>query len=675
MTAEKKTNRHPAEGETGTGHERQGARPRTLGFTDTTFRDGHQSTLATRLRGEDILPVAEELDRAGFWSLEVWGGATFDVPTRFLNEDPWDRLRRLKSLVKKTPLQMLLRGQNLVGYRHYPDDVVEAFVERAAENGVDVFRVFDALNDLRNCELSIQCVRKAGRHAQGTICYSITERRLGGPIYNLPYYLGMARKLEDLGVHSIVVKDMAGIISPYDAFNLVKALKETVKVPVHLHTHYTSGMGSMAYLKAIEAGVDVVDTALAPFALRSSQPAIEPILAALEGTEVKTGLDLALLLKLGEYVESIAPKYRDFLNETKMSVIDTTVLKHQVPGGMLSNLVSQLREANALDRIEEVYRELPRTRAELGYPPLVTPSSQIVGTQAVQNVLFGRYRMVSSQVKDYAFGLYGKPPAPLDPEVQKVCLKGYPRGEQPTTKRPADLLEPEMEKAREAVKGITDKKDDILTYALFPTTGLRFLKWKYGLEKPPAEVKPKTLDDIKREDELMQKAREGKLMEVPEKQAPPRGPGSRRFHVFVDGEFFEVDVDEAGGAASGEAQPSSARAAPVSQPAPQPAAPAPRPAAGVPPAVPAPQAPPRTAPPAKGATGPGLVRAPMPGLIVSYQVKEGDTVKEGDPLAVLEAMKMQNVINAPIGGKVQSLPKAAGASVSKDEVICVIAAG
>ena len=510
-------------------------------FTDTTLRDGHQSTLATRLRGEDIFPVAEEMDRAGFWSMEVWGGATFDVPTRFLNEDPWERLKRLKSLVRKTPLQMLLRGQNLVGYRQYADDVVEAFVEKAAEHGIDVFRVFDALNDIRNLETAAKTVRKAGKHVQGTICYSLTERRMGGPIYNLSYYLNMAADLERLGVDSIVVKDMAGILSPYDAYELIRALKASVSVPVHLHTHYTSGMGSMTYLKAIEAGVDVIDTCLAPFALRSSQPAIEPIVVALEGTEWDTGLDLDHLLRLGQYVEGIAPKYRDHLAQTGMAVIDTGVLKHQVPGGMLSNLVSQLKEAKALDRLQEVFEELPRTRKELGYPPLVTPSSQLVGIQAVENVLFGRYRMVPSQIKDYLYGLYGRPPVPVDREVRQMGLKGYDRGEQPIDCRPADVLEPELDKARQALKDTTDQEEDILTYALFPTTGLRFLKWKYGLETPPPEVAPKTLEDIRREDERIEKAKAGLLVDrgesvpVKPKVAVEVGKKTSSVLVAVDG--------------------------------------------------------------------------------------------------------------------------------------------
>ncbi|MEW6440564.1 MAG: pyruvate carboxylase subunit B [bacterium] len=658
---------------------------RRVRFTDTTFRDGHQSTLATRLRGDHIFPVAEELDKVGFWSLEVWGGATFDVPTRFLNEDPWERLRRLKSLVKKTPLQMLLRGQNLVGYRHYADDVVEAFVMKAAETGVDVFRVFDALNDLRNFETSYRMIRKAGKHAQGAICYSLTERKMGGPIYNLEYYVDMARQLEDMGSDSIVIKDMAGIIAPYDAYELISALKETVKIPVHLHTHYTSGMASMAYLKAIEAGADVVDTALAPFALRSSQPAIEPIVVALERTRYETGLDLDRLLKLGDYVESIAPLYADFLNETKMAVIDTDVLRHQVPGGMLSNLVSQLKEADALDRIEEVYKELPVTRRELGYPPLVTPTSQIVGIQAVQNVLFGRYKMISSQVKDYAYGLYGKPPARMDEEVRKLCLKGYERGEKPIEGRPADILEPEMEKAREAVKGISTKEEDVLIYALYPTTGLRFLKWKYGLEKPPETMKPKTLEDVRRERELLEKAKAGQLVEKPAKEPPPRGPGARSFNVFVDGEYFQVEVEEPGAppAAAAAATPKTAAppaAAPRPLAAPAPAAAPPRPAAAPRPAAPAPQpqaGAQKAAAPAAAvkAGGPGALRSPMPGLVISYHVKVGDQVKKGDPVLVLEAMKMQNILYAPVGGKVKELPSPVGASVAKEALLCVIEPG
>jgi len=478
-----------------------------LKITDTTFRDGHQSNLATRMRTEDMVGIAEEMNKAGFYSMEVWGGATFDVATRFLNEDPWDRPRLLKKLMPNTPLQMLLRGQNLVGYRNYADDVVTAFVYHAAECGIDVFRIFDALNDERNLETSLKAVKECGKHAQLTICYSLTEPKMGGPVFNLDYYINKARILESMGADSICIKDMAGLIAPDDAYTLVTALKKTVKIPIQLHTHYTSGMGAMSYLKAAEAGVDVIDTALAPFALRTSQPAVEPLISALRGTPRDPGLDLAHLLKLGDYIESVAPKYRDFLNQTRVSVIDTGVLVHQIPGGMISNFVAQLQQSNALHRIYEVYEEVPKVRKELGYPPLVTPTSQIVGVQAVQNVLAGRYKLVSTQVMDYCYGLYGRPPAPIDPEVQKMVLKYYKRGQTPITCRPADLLEPELDKATEAVKDFTQDIGDVLTAAIYPLTGLRFLKWKYGLETPPPEVKPKTLENIRREDELITKAR------------------------------------------------------------------------------------------------------------------------------------------------------------------------
>ncbi len=484
-----------------------------LKITDTTFRDGHQSTLATRMRTEDMEPIAEEMNKAGFYSMEVWGGATFDVATRFLNEDPWERPRILKKLMPDTPLQMLLRGQNLVGYRHYADDVVTAFVHHAAEVGIDIFRVFDALNDERNFETSLRAIKECGKHAQLSICYSLTERKMGGPVYNLDYYVNKARIFQDMGADSLCIKDMAGLIAPDDAYTLIKALKEVLKIPVQLHTHYTSGMASMSSIKAIEAGVDILDTALAPFALRSSHPAVEPIVVALQGTDRDTGLDLAHLFKLGQYFESIAPKYRDFLRSPRMAVIDAGVLMHQVPGGMLSNLVAQLRESNALHRINEVYQEIPRVRKELGYPPLVTPTSQIVGVQAVQNVLIGRYKLISRQVQDYVYGLYGKPPAPIDPEIQKIVLKHYKRGKTPITYRAADILEPELDKAKEAVKDITQDIGDVLIYALYPITGLRFLKWKHGLETPPPSVKPRTMEDIKCEDELIAKAKAGKLVE------------------------------------------------------------------------------------------------------------------------------------------------------------------
>jgi len=447
---------------------------------DNTFRDGHQSLFATRMKTEDMVPVAEEMDKMGFWAMEVWGGATFDTMHRFLDEDPWERPRILKQYIKKTPFSMLLRGQNLVGYRNYPDDVARAFVEKACEVGIDIFRIFDALNDFRNFKTCVEVVKANGKHFQGAICYSLTERRMGGEVFNLQYYLDKARRLEDMGADSICIKDMAGLISPYDAYELIKALKETVSVPIHLHTHYTSGMASMAYLKAVEAGVDILDCCMAPFALRTSQPAVEPIVAALYGTERDTGLDLKALLHLSAKLEPIAQKYSHLMDTTRVAVIDVGVLEHQIPGGMISNLVSQLKETNNLHRLPEVYEELPKARRELGTPPLVTPTSQIVGVQAVLNVLFGRWKMIANQVKDLCFGLYGETPTPIDPEVRKKALKGYKRGTEPYTGRPADILEPELPAVRQSLGDLAKTEEDVLIAALYPTTGREFLERKYS---------------------------------------------------------------------------------------------------------------------------------------------------------------------------------------------------
>lgn len=457
-----------------------------LKITDTTLRDAHQSILATRMKTEDMEPIAPDMDKAGFHSMEVWGGATYDVAIRFLGEDPWERLRKLKKLLPNTPLQMLIRGQNLVGYRHYADDVVNAFVHHASDCGIDIFRIFDAVNDERNFIACLKAVKECGKHAQLTLCYSLTEGKMGGPVYNLDYYLNKAKIFAGMGADSLAIKDMAGLIAPDDAYTLVTALKKMVKIPIQLHSHYTSGMASMSYWKAIEAGVEVVDCALAPFALRSSQPAVEPMVAALRNTERDTGLDLNTLIKLGNYFESIAPKYLKFLNNTKMALIDTGVLVHQIPGGMISNLVSQMRDMGVLNRLNEVYTEIPRVRAELGYPPLVTPTSQMVGVQAVQNVLVGRYKLVSQQIQDYVFGLYGKPPAPIDPDVQKQVLRYYKGGKTPITVRPADLLAPEMDKAKETTKSITQDIGDVLIYALYHVDGLAFLKKKYSVDVKPA---------------------------------------------------------------------------------------------------------------------------------------------------------------------------------------------
>jgi pyruvate/oxaloacetate carboxyltransferase len=486
----------------------EGGPKNPLKIQDNTFRDGHQSTLATRMRTEDMLPIAEKMDSVGFWAMEVWGGATFDTMHRFLGEDPFDRIRTLKKHIKKTPFSMLLRGQNLVGYRNYPDDVARLFVDKTCEAGMDVFRVFDALNDFRNFQTVVERIKANGKHFQGTICYSLTERRMGGDVFNLDYYLGKAKEIEDMGADTLCLKDMAGIMAPFDIARLVTELKKVISIPIHLHTHYTSGMASMVYLEAIKAGVDIVDTCLAPFALRTSQPAVEPIVATLYGTTRDPGFKLSLLLELGDYIETIAPKYRDYLAKNKMSVIDTGVLAHQVPGGMISNLVSQLKEAKALDRLADVYKEVAVARKELGTPPLVTPTSQIVGVQAVLNVLFGKYKMVTNEVKDLVYGLYGKTPTPIDPEVQKTVLKGYKRGDRPVTGRAADYLEPELEANREKIGDLAKDDFDLLIYSLYHTTGEQFLKWKYGLEERPADVKPKTLEDIRKEDEAMAAALE-----------------------------------------------------------------------------------------------------------------------------------------------------------------------
>jgi pyruvate carboxylase subunit B len=490
-------------------------RPKTkspVRICDTTFRDGHQSTVATRMRTEDMEWMAPEMDKCGFHSMEVWGGATFDVAHRFLGEDPWDRPRKLKRLMPRTPLQMLLRGQNLVAYRNHPDDLVDAFVEQAAEVGIDIFRVFDAVNDERNHECAARAIKKCGKHYQGAICYSLTQPRMGGPIYNLEYYVRKALILQDMGADSICIKDQAGLISPYDAYELVKALKENLKIPVNLHTHYTTGQASMSVLKAVEAGVDIVDTALSPFALRSSEPAIEPLVVALYGTSRDTGLDVEQLLTCVQMLEQVAPKYRDFLDTSAMSIIDTGALVHQIPGGMTTNLVAQLKQMNALDKLSEVREETARVRAEFGYPPLVTPTSQIVGAQAVQNVLIGRYKLFSNEARDYIFGGYGKPPAPIATDIQTTVL----RDKTPVTSRPADLLEPELEKDTEESKDFARNIQDVLIYALYPVTGARFLKYKYGIDrtipddwKPPRA--PKTLETVIKEDELIAQVKAGKL--------------------------------------------------------------------------------------------------------------------------------------------------------------------
>jgi pyruvate/oxaloacetate carboxyltransferase len=618
---------------------------------DLTLRDGHQSLFATRMRTEDMIPIAEEMDQVGFFAMEVWGGATFDTMHRFLNEDPWERPKTLKHYIKKTPLSMLLRGQNLVGYRHYPDDVVKTFVDAACEAGIDIFRVFDALNDFRNLETSVKEIKANAKHFQGAICYSLTERKMGGEVFNIDYYMNKARSLQGMGADSICIKDMAGLLAPYDAFELVNALKKELTVPLHLHSHYTSGMASMTCLKAIEAGVDIIGCCLAPFALRTSHPAVESIVVTLQGTARDTGLDLKLLFKLGQYLEKIAPKYRHLMDDTKLSVVDTGVLVHQVPGGMLSNLANQLRQMDALDRIDEVFEELPRVRKELGYPPLVTPTSQIVGTQTVNNVLFDsdneRYQMITDQIKDYCYGLYGKPPRPVDPEVQQKALKGYPRGEKPISTRPADMLEPELEQVREKTDGLAKTLEDELIVALYPVTGKRFAKWKYGRETPPSDLKPMSLEEAKEREALVVKARAGLVVEKPDKAVPPKGPNLQTFNVYIDDRYYRVEAEQVGGAPAFQAL-----AAPALQ--------VPSPVAG------------QEAPPTTEEIEGTPVVAPMPGMIIRYEVKVGDKVKAHDTVVILEAMKMENALASEVDGRVKTVFFREGDSVKRGDILAII---
>ncbi|HEX7467666.1 MAG TPA: sodium-extruding oxaloacetate decarboxylase subunit alpha [Methanobacterium sp.] len=474
---------------------------------ETAFRDAHQSLLATRMRTRDMLPIAEKMDSVGYFSLEAWGGATFDTCIRYLNEDPWERLIELKDVVKKTPLQMLLRGQNLVGYKHYPDDIVRNFVEKSYENGIDVFRIFDALNDIRNMELSIKVAKEQGAHVQGTISYTTS------PVHTLEKYVEFAKELETLGCDSVAIKDMAGLISPHDTYEIVKTLKEETDLLINLHCHCTSGMTPMSYYAACQAGVDLLDTAISPLSWGASQPPTESMIAALEGTPYATGLDLNLLSEIKKYFEGIRKKYSSLIDPISEKV-DTDVLLYQIPGGMLSNFVSQLKVQDALDRYEEVLEEVPKVREELGYPPLVTPTSQIVGIQAVMNVLGGeRYKNVSKEVKDYIKGYYGRPPAPINKDIALKIIGDA----EVIDSRPADLLEPELEKFRIEGEemGIIKKDEDVLTFALYPAVAPKFLRGEV-IEEPlekPKEVESTDLTSIPTE-----------------------------YNVEVDGELFDVKV-------------------------------------------------------------------------------------------------------------------------------------
>lgn len=439
-------------------------------ITETVLRDAHQSLIATRMTTESMLPIIEKMDKVGYQSIECWGGATFDACLRFLNEDPWERLRKIKSKAKKTKLQMLLRGQNILGYKHYADDVVKYFVQKAVANGMDIIRIFDALNDPRNVEVAMKATKKEGGHAQGAVCYTIS------PFHDLEQFVRDAKGMVEAGADSICIKDMAGLLTPYTAYELVKALKENIKVPIQLHTHYTSGVASMTYLKAIEAGCDVVDCAISPMALGTSQPPTEPLVATLQGTPYDTGYDLNLLSEIADYFRPIREEYLSSgLLDPKVMGVDINTLLYQVPGGMLSNLVSQLKQAGKSDKYQEVLKEVPRVREELGYPPLVTPTSQIVGTQAVMNVIAGeRYKMVPKETKALVKGEYGKTPAPISKEIVKKIIGD----EEQITCRPADLIEPELDKIRNEMKEYLEQDEDVLSYALFPQVATKFFEFR-----------------------------------------------------------------------------------------------------------------------------------------------------------------------------------------------------
>ncbi len=451
-----------------------------LQITDTVLRDAHQSLLATRMRTKDMLPIAEKLDRIGYWSLEVWGGATFDTCLRFLKEDPWERLRTLRKAIPNTRLQMLLRGQNILGYRHYADDVLEKFVERAAANGMDVFRIFDALNDPRNMRTAMDAVKKAGKIAEATVSYTIS------PVHDNAYFVKMAKELAGMGADTICIKDMAGLLAPYDAYDLIKAIKSEVDIPIHLHAHCTSGMAPMTYLKAAEAGVDIVDCAISSLSSGTSQPPTESLVASLKGTEYDTGLDIAAMAEIAAYIKDVRKKYDAY--ESGFTGVDTNVLIYQVPGGMMSNLESQLRDQGAIDKLKDVLEEIPRVRKDFGYPPLVTPSSQIVGTQATLNVITGqRYMMIPTESKNVLKGMYGRSVAPFNAEVQKKALKK----EEPVTCRPADLLPPEMDKLTAELGDKAKSVEDVLSYALFPAVALQFFAEREAGKFEPEDKLPK----------------------------------------------------------------------------------------------------------------------------------------------------------------------------------------
>ena len=591
-----------------------------LGITDLVLRDGSQSLLATRVRIEDMLPIAEKLDKVGYWSLETWGGATFDACIRFLGEDPWERLRLLKAAMPNTRMQMLLRGQNLLGYRHYADDVVERFVERAAENGMDVFRIFDAMNDVRNLETAIKATLKVGKHAQGTLCYTVS------PVHTVDGYVDMARKLEDLGCNSIYIKDMAGLLKPYVAFDLVSKLKEAVQIPIGIHSHATTGMSTATNIKAAEAGIDMVDTSISSMSMTYGHSATESVVAILQDTERDTGLDLNLLEEIASYFREVRKKYAKF--EGALKGVDSRILVAQVPGGMLTNMENQLREQGASDKLDDVLKEIPRVREDLGFIPLVTPTSQIVGTQAVLNVLTGeRYKSIAKEAAGILKGEYGATPAPVNKELQERVLEG----KESISCRPADLLAPEYEKLREELRGIAAEKniklaenldDDVLIYAQFQQIGLKFLE---NRGNPDAFEPVPSAADVAAPATTAAKA-----------AAPVPAGGPEAYTVSVNGVSYNVVV--APGGEISDVTP----AAPVAA------------------AVPA-------------ATGGATIDAQLAGNVYKINVVEGQAVNEGDVVIILEAMKMETEVRASCPGTVSSIPVREGDSVQVGDTLVTLA--
>jgi len=608
-------------------------------ITDTTLRDGHQSLWATRMRTEDMVPILAELDQVGYHSLEVWGGATFDVCLRFLNEDPWERLRTIKQHVKKTPLQMLLRGQSLVGYQHYPDDVVREFVHLSVKNGIDIIRIFDALNDVRNMVVPMEAAKEAGAHVQASVVYTIS------PVHTLEHYLETAKELVNLGADSICIKDMAGLLTPQQAYKLVSMLKEELGVMVQLHTHYIGGMGTIAYVKAAEAGVDVVDTASVPLAFGASQPPVELVVRALQEFDFAPELDLHKLFAIASYFEDLRKSKGFERGITRIS--DMRVFEHQVPGGMISNLVSQLEEQKALNRINEVLEEIPRVREELGYPPLVTPTSQIVGTQAVLNVLSGaRYKLVPAEVKAYVRGQYGKPPAPVKPEIKKLTIGD----EEVMTCRPADKLEPGIARAEQESKEFATSREDVLSYALFPQVAKKFfIDRAKGITSTPAQSStPAKNSAPSKSSSALAPKEDAKKMDLKEIKELIKLIGETDItELNLESEGVKVSIKKGVAAVA----PATTAALPVMSPVAE-AAPQAAPAAvtSVAKATESEPAPKKDLKYIKSPMVGTFYRAPAPDAPPFVEV--GQMVTPDQTVCIIEAMKLMNEIEAEVSGRI-----------------------